>query len=313
MTIDGGAPMPVDRVLAHWSKKGLGSVPKVSRPAAAGIIRDLRAAVCFTVEAHIFRLVYEVLDEWWRDRELLRSVLPWLVLPFDLCSFNITDGDRELVWLVKRRPNEEFNIDFYCFLESNRVTDDPIHLAFSSDFTFPPAQYAELPAFVTPPCGPGVWTAGRLPEIGLFQILGQELAGILALLQARAVVQDRIVKPQGRHRIAGKSVPYMAHRTLKIEVPRELVVQRVRDLVGKGRAAVSPMRHEVMAHWCERRRPQHCNCEHEWRAGGDAQHRVCVRCGCPSWLRKAHVRGDASKGFRTHSYELVAADARPRA
>lgn len=99
--------------------------------------------------------------------------------------------------------------------------------------------------------------------------------------------------PKGSARLR---LPGSVFRTLKLDVPRERVLQRMRDYQPPATPTDRRHRdHPVAPHIAHRRKGyENCVCEHEF----DQQEvpRFCTLCGYREWPRKAHRRGDPALG-----------------
>jgi hypothetical protein len=126
------------------------------------------------------------------------------------------------------------------------------------------------------------------------------LSAALLFLQARRGVSIGGV-PFERRMTRGKSRVFMAHSTVTINLEGPVEMRRAFTIGDRQ----SPRAHEVPAHFAHRYGDR--NCEHQWREREDEPtHWDCPLCGRFRYLRKQHMRGDASIGFVTRDYNVIA-------
>lgn len=118
------------------------------------------------------------------------------------------------------------------------------------------------------------------------------LLALLYLMNAHSIEPDQPAFRTGKKRWVGnKVVPYLEHRRVKVVIPRPIKDPKWSS-TGE---AIPKRRHDVMGHWCYRRKDFNPNCDHRWRV--DLRGETCEKCGNRRWWKKAHARGDASLGF----------------
>lgn len=113
-------------------------------------------------------------------------------------------------------------------------------------------------------------------------------------------------EPAGRRIRGGKLVAYAAHRVVEIDIGH---CRTVRAAFRSGlRERLSPRRHQVRGHFSHRGGNVHCH--HQWPllADQDGDWR-CTRCGRLRWWRENYVRGDATRGWVEHEYDVTGGDA----
>ena len=99
----------------------------------------------------------------------------------------------------------------------------------------------------------------------------------------------------------GKRMVYARHTVIKFDLTGGNKNMRKFALEGRD----TPRRHQVRGHFAHRNVTE--GCEHLWPQLPDDQgHWICGRCHGTRWWRKDHYRGDASKGFITHEYDITA-------
>jgi hypothetical protein len=153
-----------------------------------------------------------------------------------------------------------------------------------------------------------IWYAGP-PEEAKSKALTSVLQGsageirnyialLLMLYQKQGI--SLTMHPPQRAIFKGKNVAYMAATKVKIHLSNEHAIRkafRVTDRQG-------PRAHEVRPHYAHFGGTRHC--EHVWEQRDPSVTRWwCERCGQERRLRRAHTRGDASKGFVDHSYDVT--------
>lgn len=128
------------------------------------------------------------------------------------------------------------------------------------------------------------------------------VAALLMLHQKRHItINDH---PYERRMSRGKSRVFMAHHTITIHLESDAEIRRAFTTGERG----SPRRHQVPAHFAHRGGTRAC--EHHWIQREDAKTGEPVtRWGCPycgrfRWLRREHLRGDATKGWSGHDYDV---------
>lgn len=123
-------------------------------------------------------------------------------------------------------------------------------------------------------------------------------AALLLLHQKKCIALTE--KPAYRAISRGKSRPFMAHNVVTITLDGPIEIRRAMNAgTGETRRA-----HEVPAHYAHRYGTR--NCEHIWsKRENEENHWDCSKCGRFRYLRRDHIRGDASKGFVKKSYNVV--------
>lgn len=123
-------------------------------------------------------------------------------------------------------------------------------------------------------------------------------AALLLLHQKKAISLTE--KPAHRAMYRGKSRPFMAHNVVTITLDGPVEIRRaIHTGTGETRRA-----HEVPAHYAHRYGTR--NCEHVWnKRENEDNHWDCAKCGRFRYLRRDHIRGDASKGFVKKSYNVT--------
>lgn len=124
------------------------------------------------------------------------------------------------------------------------------------------------------------------------------VAALLLIHQKKAITLTE--RSAYRTMYRGKSRPFMAHNVVKIVLDSPLEIRRsMSEGSGETRRA-----HEVPAHYAHRYGTR--NCEHVWtKRENEEHHWDCPKCGRFRYLRRTHIRGDASKGFVRKSYEVT--------
>jgi hypothetical protein len=129
-------------------------------------------------------------------------------------------------------------------------------------------------------------------------------ACLLMLYQKQnVVITDR---PFERKMARGKSRVFMAHSTVTINLHNEGEFRKAFSITDRA----SPRAHEVRFTYAHRHGTR--NCEHKWivrhdeKTGEEKKQWDCQKCGRMRWFRKAHQRGDASKGWVTKDYKVTA-------
>lgn len=128
-------------------------------------------------------------------------------------------------------------------------------------------------------------------------------AALLLLHQKKAIALTE--KPAYRTMYRGKSRPFMAHNVVTITLDSPVQIRKAMSS-GSGETRRA---HEVPAHYAHRHGTR--NCEHTWQKREDEEnHWDCTKCGRFRYLRRHHMRGDASKGFVKKSYNVTTEDAK---
>jgi hypothetical protein len=128
-------------------------------------------------------------------------------------------------------------------------------------------------------------------------------AALLLLHQKKAIALTE--KPAYRTMYRGKSRPFMAHNVVTITLDSPVQIRKAMSS-GSGETRRA---HEVPAHYAHRHGTR--NCEHTWQKRGDEEnHWDCTKCGRFRYMRRHHMRGDASKGFVKKSYNVTTEDAK---
>lgn len=123
-------------------------------------------------------------------------------------------------------------------------------------------------------------------------------AALLLLHQKKGISLSEKAAHRAMYR--GKSRPFMAHNVVTITLDGPVEIRRALTAgTGETRRA-----HEVPAHYAHRYGTR--NCEHVWVKREDEEnHWDCSKCGRFRYLRRDHIRGDASKGFVKKSYNVT--------
>lgn len=117
-------------------------------------------------------------------------------------------------------------------------------------------------------------------------------------------------QPSGRRVVAGRPIPWLAHKVLSLKVPRPK--GRAVFETGRWHSAVSRhRRHSVMGHYVDDwRQPPAASCAHDFvpteRASGVPE-MTCTKCKGRIWWRAEHERGDARLGYTQKTYDVTAA------
>ena len=128
-------------------------------------------------------------------------------------------------------------------------------------------------------------------------------AALLLLHQKKAIALTE--KPAYRTMYRGKSRPFMAHNVVTITLDSPVQIRKAMSL-GSGETRRA---HEVPAHYAHRHGTR--NCEHTWqKREAEENHWDCTKCGRFRYMRRHHMRGDASKGFVKKSYKVTTEDAK---
>lgn len=117
---------------------------------------------------------------------------------------------------------------------------------------------------------------------------------LLALMNAQDFVErDRPFKFGKSYTVGRHVLPYLDHITVKLKLPRHIVVQRMaRELA----ESLPRRRHGVPGHFAQSRKKGDPNCEHAY-IDVSPTHERCVLCNHSRWWVKSHERGDASVGY----------------
>jgi hypothetical protein len=158
----------------------------------------------------------------------------------------------------------------------------------------------------------------ELAELLLSQALlegGGELRTILALLLMlnRPTVTRYEEVAAGRGWIRNKHVPYMAHTAITIDLDAVPTMRLIGTEAGEG---VPRRRHEVRGHFCHDHTARDylriAGCIHDWQVTAldekipDFPIRwECAACGGKRWWKHQHERGDASRGWVSHDYNVT--------
>lgn len=134
---------------------------------------------------------------------------------------------------------------------------------------------------------------GSIGELRFF------IAALLFIQSKRGVSIGGV--PFERKIARGKSRVFMAHNVVTINLEGEHEMRRAFTISDR-----APHRaHEVPSHFAHRYGDRAC--EHQWRPREEEPtHWDCPLCGRFRYLRKQHMRGDASKGFVTKEYSVIA-------
>jgi hypothetical protein len=126
-------------------------------------------------------------------------------------------------------------------------------------------------------------------------------AALLLLHQKKGIALTE--KPAYRTMYRGKSRPFMSHNVVTITLDGPVEIRKAMSS-GSGETRRA---HEVPAHYAHRYGTR--NCEHVWvKRETEEHHWDCSKCGRFRYLRRDHVRGDASKGFVKKSYNVTMRD-----
>jgi hypothetical protein len=108
------------------------------------------------------------------------------------------------------------------------------------------------------------------------------------------------VRPSKGFVAKGQYRRFLDHRTVTLTVPVKLYRKTIRDALANAHRRGGPVRE----HWRKDfRRPLSPLCDHVW--GADAKHMFCTHCnGRKIWVDE-HVRGDTSRGFVTHDFNVT--------
>ena len=137
---------------------------------------------------------------------------------------------------------------------------------------------------------------GHMGEVRIYA------AALLLLQQKKGVMLSERSAYRAMYR--GKSRPFMAHNTVTITLDGPVQIRRAFNHTGETRRA-----HEVPSHYAHRHGTR--NCEHVWsKREAEENHWDCTKCGRFRYLRRQHMRGDASKGFVKKSYNVTTENAR---
>jgi hypothetical protein len=149
----------------------------------------------------------------------------------------------------------------------------------------------------------------------------KELAGDLRYLWALlTTLNDLPVKiseataAPGHFFAKGKYRKFLTHKTITLTIPETKYKRTAARAIVAVRKRAHQVRGHHRVHW---KHPGRFDCEHEYRSMGQEDRSVvetsgtvleCKFCGQrKSWITE-HVRGDASLGFVTHSYEVHRGD-----
>ncbi len=127
------------------------------------------------------------------------------------------------------------------------------------------------------------------------------VAALLLLHQKKGIALTE--KPAYRTMYRGKSRPFMSHNVVTITLDGPVEIRKAMSS-GSGETRRA---HEVPAHYAHRYGTR--TCEHVWvKRETEENHWDCSKCGRFRYLRRDHIRGDASKGFVKKSYNVTMRD-----
>ena len=93
---------------------------------------------------------------------------------------------------------------------------------------------------------------------------------------------------------------FLDHRTITLTVPVQKYTKVIRSALALAHRRGGPVREHWRQDW---RRPLSALCDHEW--GADEGHMFCNLCkGRKIWVHE-HTRGDTTRGFVTHDFNVT--------
>ena len=113
-------------------------------------------------------------------------------------------------------------------------------------------------------------------------------------------------EPAGRRFLRGREIAYKTYRIVDIDLGRMRSLRRAFVLSGP---RLSPRRHNVRGAF--HHHGGDVACEHQWPLAPDVDGRwQCKSCGRLRWWQRDHVRGDATRGWVDHDYNVDAVEER---
>ena len=196
----------------------------------------------------------------------------------------------------------------FAYLENNTRTFEPgmeehaaAHmLGATYNHLSPPRRQKFLGRYAQTYYGPDELKSTAMREIldGHAGEVRTYAAALLLLHQKKGISLSEKAAHRAMYR--GKSRPFMAHNVVTITLDGPVEIRRaLTSGSGETRRA-----HEVPAHYAHRYGTR--SCEHIWvKRENEENHWDCSKCGRFRYLRRDHIRGDASKGFVKKSYNVV--------
>ena len=109
-------------------------------------------------------------------------------------------------------------------------------------------------------------------------------------------------EPAGRRFLRGREIAYKTYRIVDIDLGRMRSLRRAFVLSGP---RLSPRRHNVRGAF--HHHGGDVACEHQWPLAPDVDERwQCKSCGRLRWWQRDHLRGDATRGWVDHDYNVDA-------
>jgi hypothetical protein len=131
------------------------------------------------------------------------------------------------------------------------------------------------------------------------------LISFLALINYVDVTY-REAPPAGQYYYNRRNCPYLANRTVTINVSANQMREYVDHQLQPHFEAERRRAHEVRGHWRHYQTSPHCDyTEHRWEMFDEHKRERCQRCGTRRVWIEHHIRGDASLGFVEHNYRVV--------
>lgn len=138
----------------------------------------------------------------------------------------------------------------------------------------------------------------------------RNIIAILLMLNRPAITRYGNEVPRSRGWLRNKSIPFMSHTTVHINIDPVPILRTIGTPAGDG---VERRRHEVKGHFCHNRDARDyggIGCVHEWIScdddwipvgpdypPADVDNWVCAACEGKRWWRATHERGSAAVGF----------------
>lgn len=200
-----------------------------------------------------------------------------------------------------RNPFEKtlikFN-NFECFVKNNDIyvlydgTIARVYYSYEKD------SYCDSTPGIALPAN---WNSKKEPQFEIVDGAKKFTVVFFLLLHAPRGVSI-LDKPAYSKIVKGKRKAYAAHHTVKIHLTKQ-EVKRV--LLDGSKGWIRG--HEVRGHWAHWNRVR--GCEHKYISVDvkkDAPERWVCNCGTIRVWKNAYQRGDATKGYVTHDYQVVA-------
>lgn len=119
------------------------------------------------------------------------------------------------------------------------------------------------------------------------------IVSLLALINARDLVETVHRRDGDRRFVGGKFVPFLEHLLVSLKLPRRLAIER---MIRSVQDSLPKRRHEVIGHWKHSRSKGDPSCDHVFVDETPSRQR-CAVCGFKRWWVNEHYRGDGSVGL----------------